>query len=135
MRKPKRQCYIKNDLCYIPLQNGQEAFTNKEYYDIVKNYTWLYNSLGYIVANINNKNIYLTKYLFPKISKRILFIDKNKFNCRKENVIELKRKCYIEDNICKIPLNNGQIAMCDVDSFEEVSKYNWVYSGVMQKHQ
>lgn len=35
------------------------------------------------------------------------------------------RECYIENHVCKIPLQNGEIALCDEDRFNEVNKYNW----------
>jgi hypothetical protein len=124
MLKTLRQCYIKDGLCYIPLQNGQEAFTNKEYYDIVSQHNWS-ASKNAIVTIINNKTIILSKFLFNYVNK-VNYLNKNNLDCRKENVIELKRKCYIEDGVCKIPLNNGQIAICDADRFDEVNKYNWI---------
>lgn len=40
-------------------------------------------------------------------------------------MIRLKRFCWIENNICHIPLNNGEVAFCDEDRFEEVNKHSW----------
>lgn len=35
------------------------------------------------------------------------------------------RQCWIENNLCNIPLKSGEIAICDEDRFDEVAKYNW----------
>jgi hypothetical protein len=123
-KKILRPCYIDGDLCIIPLNNGQEAITNKEYYNKVSQYNWCISD-GYAVAYINNKMIPLNRLLFPEI-EICRFINHLRYDCRKENVIELKRKCYIEDGVCKIPLNNGQIAICDADRFDEVNKHTWL---------
>lgn len=34
-------------------------------------------------------------------------------------------KCWIENNVCHIPLSNGEIALCDEDRIDEVDKYVW----------
>ncbi len=35
------------------------------------------------------------------------------------------RPCIIEGDICKIPLNDGQFAICDAEDYELVSQHNW----------
>lgn len=61
-----RPCYIDGDLCIIPLNNGQEAITNKEYYDKVSQYNWCVSD-GYAVTLIDRKMIPLNRFLFPEI--------------------------------------------------------------------
>ena len=122
-----RQCYIKDNLCFIPLNNGQEAFTNKEYFDKVSKHNWCIDDDGYVLTNIKGKNIPLQRFLFPEI-KVIRLINRNGLDCRKENIKTMKRECYIENNICYIPLNNGMLAFCDADRFNEVNQYNWTYT-------
>lgn len=36
-----------------------------------------------------------------------------------------KRVCWIEDNVCKILLASGNVAICDEDRLHEIAKYNW----------
>lgn len=40
------------------------------------------------------------------------------------------RHCYIENHVCKIPLNNGDVALCDEDRLPEVNKHNWYLSTI-----
>jgi hypothetical protein len=81
MRKPKRQCYIKNDLCYIPLQNGQEAFTDIENINIINKHSWYFANTGYPTARINKKLVSLHKILLFE-NKIVDHINKNKLDNR-----------------------------------------------------
>lgn len=38
------------------------------------------------------------------------------------------RECWVENHVCYIPLQNGEVAFCDEDRFEEVNKHNWLLS-------
>lgn len=122
-RKPKRQCYIKDSICYIPLSNGQEAICDSQYYNKVKNHNWRFTS-GVVVTKINNIKIALHRYIFNALkTKYYIFINKNFLDCRQENI--QNRECFVRGSICYIPLNNGQTAMCDADKFDEVNKHTW----------
>jgi len=35
--------------------------------------------------------------------------------------------CWVENHITHIPLNNGMVALCDEDRFEEINEINWYY--------
>lgn len=122
----KRQCYIKDDLCYIPLSNGDIAFTDAEYYDLVSQYNWT-KSNDCIATNIKGKYLSLNQLLFPDI-KMSRHINKNKLDYRKENLINLKRKCYIKNGLCYIPLQNNTEIFTDAENYNKVSKHTWSYS-------
>jgi hypothetical protein len=131
----RRQCYIKDDACYIPLQDGQEAICDKEFYDIVNKYQW-HLVRDYAVTTLKRKHAFMHKFLFPEFNNKVTHINGNMLDNRKSNLEELfKRVCYIENNICHIPLNNNQEAICDADRFDEVSKYNWyLHNGYVLTH-
>lgn len=42
-----------------------------------------------------------------------------------------KRFCWIENNVTNIPLQNGKIALCDADRFEEVKNMTWQEKGTI----
>ena len=42
---------------------------------------------------------------------------------------KLNRERYVENHICKIPLQDGKLAICDEDRMAEVNKYNWRNKG------
>lgn len=46
----------------------------------------------------------------------------------------IKRPCWIENHVCHIPLQNGQVAICDETEFEKVSKCNWYLSAKSGKY-
>lgn len=121
----KRKCYIKDNLCYIPLNNKKEAFTDKEHFDKVSKYTWSYSN-GCIGRLANKKFIALSSFLFPEYDQGIRFINKNNLDYRKENITNIKRYCFVKDNICYIPLANGEYAICDANRFDEVNKHTWL---------
>jgi hypothetical protein len=119
-----RKVYIKDNLCYIPLQDGREAITNAEYYDKIKDYiSWFYINT-YVGFRLHGQRTYLHRFLFPEF-KKCTFINKNKLDCRKENITEFNRSCYIKDNLCYIPLQDKTTAITNAEYINLVSKYNW----------
>jgi len=44
-----------------------------------------------------------------------------------------KRFCYVENNICKIPLGKYGEGICDEDRFEEVKQIAWYFDGSSKK--
>lgn len=80
-----RKCYIKNNICYIPLQNNTVAFCDSKYYDKVNKYNWCLNNNGYVISSINNHIILLHRFIKPTV-KYIDHINHNKLDNRSENL-------------------------------------------------
>jgi hypothetical protein len=73
IRKEQRYPYIKNNICYIPLPNGEEAFCDEDRLPEVLLYNWSLAN-GYVNAFIKkqNRREKLTHFLYPETN---LFID------------------------------------------------------------
>lgn len=44
---------------------------------------------------------------------------------KKHNTMRRRNQCWIENNICHIPLQDGTIAICDADRIHEVNTRSW----------
>lgn len=149
MRKKKKGCFIKDDLCYIPIGKHGYAVCDKEKIEEVNQYAWYLSVDGrdkYVKCKTKNgKSIRLNRLLCPQY-KRAGYANGNFRDNRICNIYELiknnppslntikieesielkhKRLCFIENHICYVPLANGGFALCDEDRFDEVQKWSW----------
>lgn len=118
-----RQCWIENNICYIPLSNGKIAICDASFFEIVKNYLWCMHG-DYVVTYIKNASnkyneVLLHNLLFPDVCP-IFFINKNKLDHRECNISEVRRKCWVEGDICRIPLQTGQEAICSSRHYDKI---------------
>lgn len=122
----KRPCYIKDNLCHIPLpKNNAIAICDVEHINLVGQYNWHQTSTGLPKCNIGSgKSISLLSMLFPLI-KIAKYIDGDRLNFRKDNVKENVRECRIEEDICYIPMTNGDIATVDSFNIDKIKNNNW----------
>lgn len=94
----KRDCYIKDGICVIPLQNGQEAICDKEYISELNKYNWTKDNRGYVRTRINNRAVFLHHFVFilkfKKIKDGFLLdhIDRRKLNNLTSNLREATKQ-------------------------------------------
>ncbi|MFJ7919707.1 AP2 domain-containing protein [Lysinibacillus fusiformis] len=71
----------------IPLQNGMVALVDDEDFERVNQHIWSVGKIGQIVSKIDGKQVSLKKFIIGDFdSKGITNINKNFFDCRKENL-------------------------------------------------
>lgn len=118
----KREIIYRTDENYAYIKVGECPFIKFDLYklDMIKQYQW-----GYTIGRLPSaKRCPITKFLFPDIEKP-QYKDKNKYNMTDANVEDLYKPCWIENDICYIPLSNGKIVQCDSKFFDLVNNKVW----------
>lgn len=59
-----RYCYIKDNVCYIPLSNGSTAVCDEDRFAAVSKYSWRLDRNGYPCAKIKDFTIRLHSFLY-----------------------------------------------------------------------
>ncbi len=103
MKRTKRECYIGEDgYCHVPLANGKgEAICDAEFMKEVNKRSWRYTPNGYASASINNKQIFMHRFLFfiefGNINNGFVIdhVNRNKLDNR---IINLRQATYAENS-------------------------------------
>lgn len=85
-KKEYRLCFIKNNICYIPLACGKIAMCDEDRFDEVSKISWSIRG-EYPRTTIAKKNIQLHRFLYPEY-KMIDHINRNKLDNRSCNLRE-----------------------------------------------
>lgn len=80
---------------------GEEFYFDLEDYEKIKDYCWYLNGSGYATAKINNKKMFMHKFVTEGINTDLIdHKDRNKLNNTKDNL----RICSVSDNNINISL-------------------------------
>lgn len=67
-RTPKRPPFRRDGVTICPLQDGTEAVTEAEHFDLVRTRTWYRGGRGYVQARVGNKVVRLHRYLWHSVN-------------------------------------------------------------------
>lgn len=131
----KNRIEFEGNLMYLyPTNKPDIKFTlDKEDYDKIKNFSWVFEKNKYIVERINNlllhrflMNIHNDKY------KYIKYKDNNIFNLTKNNLLITDKYqkgnifCFddSDNTIVYLILNNNKYIL-DIEDYDKISKFTW----------
>ena len=87
---------FKDDLCYIPVKDNIFSFIDKEDYYKIKSYGWFLVGTGYIITEVNGKNIHLSHLITgAKNTEMVDHINRNILDNTKKNL----RICTRSENM------------------------------------